>query len=249
MKALSYMKNIILISLILIATLTNAQEIKLGVKAGLNVSNLTGNYPNENEVVDTKSKIGFHLGGGAEYSINDRVSVQAELLISTQGGSSEIKWEDDIISYSGGYYGSSFIATLKLTYLTLPIMLKYKVIDKLSIEFGPQIGYILSAKYKLAYVDFTDPLRNEIVEIEIDLLSDREYEFLGSEVEKEEGINRFDFGLNLGASYDLVGNIFLQGRYNLSLTTIDENSEIKGTNTDNWYLKNSVLQFSAGYRF
>ncbi|RZJ55928.1 MAG: PorT family protein, partial [Flavobacterium sp.] len=33
-----------------------------------------------------------------------------------------------------------------LSYLNVPIMAKYYVIEKLSLEAGPQIGFLLSAK-------------------------------------------------------------------------------------------------------
>jgi hypothetical protein len=33
-----------------------------------------------------KSKIGFHIGGFLEYSINTKFSIQPEVLYATQGG-------------------------------------------------------------------------------------------------------------------------------------------------------------------
>jgi long-subunit fatty acid transport protein len=216
-----------------------SQEIKFGAKVGLNISSLRGNYPAE--IDETKSKIGFHIGGFAEYSINDKFALQPELLLSTQGGSSEV-----IEYYGGGTYFESFKQTPKLTYINLPIMLKYKVIEKLSIEFGPQIGYLISAKSKWEYVDSTDPSENET--IEVDLINDGTYTFGGTTVQVKPKTNRLDFGLNIGSSYDVTDKFFVQARYNLGLTVLDKNSTA-GSSTNSWDLKNSVIQISTGYRF
>ena len=233
------MKKIILTSLMLCSAFAFSQEIKFGAKVGLNISSLRGNYPAE--IDETKSKIGFHIGGFAEYSINDKFALQPELLLSTQGGSSEV-----IEYYGGGTYFESFKQTPKLTYINLPIMLKYKVIEKLSIEFGPQIGYLISAKSKWEYVDSTDPSENET--IEVDLINDGTYTFGGTTVQVKPKTNRLDFGLNIGSSYDVTDKFFVQARYNLGLTVFDKNSTA-GSSTNSWDLKNSVIQISTGYRF
>ncbi len=228
-------------SVVAIATFgfLQAQEIKFGAKVGLNVSGLRGDYPAE--IDETKSKIGFHIGGFAEYKINNKFVLQPELLISTQGGSSEI-----IEYYGGGTYFESFKQTPKLTYINLPIMLKYLIIKNLSIEFGPQIGYLINAKSKWEYVDSTDPSENET--IEIDLINDGTYTFVGSTIQIKPKTNRFDFGINVGSSYDITEKFFVQVRYNLGLTAFDKNSTA-GSSTNSWDLKNSVFQISTGYRF
>ena len=125
-------------------------------------------------------------------------------------------------------------------------MLKYKVIEKLSIEFGPQIGYLISAKSKWEYVDSTDPSENET--IAVDLINDGTYTFGGTTVQVKPKTNRLDFGLNIGSSYDVTDKFFVQARYNLGLTVLDKNSTA-GSSTNSWDLKNSVIQISTGYRF
>ena len=74
------------------------------------------------------------------------------------------------------------------------------------------------------------------------------YTFGGSTFEYTGKLNRLDFSLNLGASYDITEKIFIQGRYNLGLSTVDKNST-NGTSTNSWNMKNGVFQLSAGYRF
>ena len=77
------MKKIILTSLMLCSAFAFSQEIKFGAKVGLNLSNLRGDYPAG--IDEHNAKIGFNIGGFAEYEINDKFTLQPELLFSTQG--------------------------------------------------------------------------------------------------------------------------------------------------------------------
>ncbi len=224
----------------LCSVFTFSQEIKFGAKVGLNLSNLRGDYPTG--IDEHNSKSGFHIGGFAEYEINDKFTLQPELLFSTQGNTYDYK-----DYYGGGSYYDGADYNLKLNYLNLPVILKYKIIEKLSIDFGPQIGYLMSAKTKIDVTeDSRDPSQN--YSVEIDMLNDGIYNFGGTTVQGKASANRLDFSLNLGASYDITEKIFLQGRYNFGLSTVDKNST-NGTSTNSWNMKNSVFQLSAGYRF
>lgn len=100
---------------------TNAQETKFGAKAGLNMSNYTGD-------LDLDSKVGFFVGGFAEIKLTDKFAVQPELLYSVLGA------KDDN-------------ASLNANYLLIPVMAKYFVTEQFSLEAGPQIGFLTSAKY------------------------------------------------------------------------------------------------------
>ncbi|MGB7393097.1 MAG: porin family protein [Pricia sp.] len=93
-------------------------EINFGAKAGLNISTFVGD-----EVNDISSNLGAYVGGMAEIPMFfDDFYLQPELLLSFQGP--DIGPED-----------------LNLTYIHLPIMAKYHIIDKIAVELGPQIGY------------------------------------------------------------------------------------------------------------
>ena len=233
------MKKKLLFSFLLISSFAFSQEIRFGVKAGLNKSNLKGNYPTE--INEKKSKIGFHLGGFAEYEINERLTLQPELLFSTQGNTYGYK-----DYYGGGSYYDGADYNFKLNYINLPIILRYGEIEKLSIDFGPQIGYVLSAKTKIDVIeDSRDPSQN--YSVEIDMLNDGEYDFGGTTVQSKASVNRLDFSINLGATYDITEELFVQARYNVGLSAVDKNS-MNGSNTDSWKMKNSVFQISVGYK-
>lgn len=122
------MKRIILAAIAVMAFgFTNAQQTRFGVKGGLNISTLVGG-----DVEDTKSLVGFHVGGFAEIKIFDKFFIQPELLYSAQGTKVD------------GPLGAD--ADLKLNYLNIPVLAKYYIVDKFSVEAGPQLGILLSAK-------------------------------------------------------------------------------------------------------
>ncbi|MFG4004574.1 porin family protein [Flavobacterium aquidurense] len=122
------MKRIILpIITFMVFGFANAQSTRFGVKGGLNISNFTGYQE------DVKSLAGFHIGGFAEIKLAKKFAIQPEFLFSTQGTTIE------------GYNGDSN-TNVKVNYLNIPILAKYYITGAFSVEAGPQIGFLLSAK-------------------------------------------------------------------------------------------------------
>jgi hypothetical protein len=122
------MKKIIVVLVILIAVSSTAQKINFGIKAGLNVSMLTGNA---NEIMSSNN--GFFAGALLELKILGKIAIQPELLFSTQGA----KFESKDLTYA---------TTTKMNYIILPVMVKYYPVAGLFVEAGPQAGFLISAK-------------------------------------------------------------------------------------------------------
>lgn len=198
------MKKIILTAAaVFVFGLTNAQDVKYGVKLGINNPSISGIRGEVGHVF----KLGINLGGFAEFAVSDKLFVQPELLFSTQGANSKAT-------------GLTADSQLNLNYLNIPVMVKYYVIDKLSLEAGPQIGFLVSAKE-----NDTDPYTHKSVILDVK----NEYKSL-------------DFGFNLGAGYDFSSNISAGLRYNIGMSNIDsQNLPIDA--------KNRVLSLSASYKF
>lgn len=120
----------ILLSLLLLAGLNSfAQSITAGIKAGANITNFTGS---DLEDVKHKAIVGFHAGGYLNFKLGG-ISLQPELLVSTAGS----KLED--------IDGDTKIT---LTYITLPVMLKFKSASGFYFEAGPQVGFKISEDIK-----------------------------------------------------------------------------------------------------
>jgi|SRR5690554_2516367 len=110
-------------------TTSQSQEVRFGAKLGLNVSKVGG----DTDMGDFGLKSGFHIGGLAEISFSEKFALQPELL------------------YSSEVYEFGSILTsvdVKASYIRLPILAKYYIIDKLSAEAGPSFGTLMSAKVK-----------------------------------------------------------------------------------------------------
>ncbi|MFH6993670.1 porin family protein [Flavobacterium sp. FlaQc-48] len=122
------MKRIILAAIAVMAFgFTNAQETRFGVKGGLNLTSFAGgNY------YDAKSLVGFQVGGFAEIKIIERLAIQPEVLFSTQGA-----------KFDGGVDGDF---DSKLNYINVPVLAKFYITKQFTVEAGPQIGFLVSAK-------------------------------------------------------------------------------------------------------
>ena len=101
-------------------------------------------------------------------------------------------------------------------------MAKFYVAEGFSIEAGPQIGFLLSAK-----VDWEEDGDS------------------GTEDIKDE-VKGIDFGVNLGFGYKLDSGLNFGARYNLSLTELPD-TEFEEVNSLNW--KNGVIQAYVGFFF
>jgi hypothetical protein len=183
-----------------------AQDLNFGVKGGVNFASITGDFTD-----DLNSRTSLHFGVVAEIGISEKFSFQPELLYSAQGA----KYDD-----SDGYSG-----TTKLDYLNIPLIAKYYVAEGFSLEAGPQIGFLLSAK--------------------------DEYESPGDSGEDDvkDFVKGIDFGINLGVGYKLEGGLNFGARYNLGLSNLNDYdmSDFEEIGSFDW--KNGVFQISVGYFF
>ena len=195
------MKKGLFISVLAVLTLSSCVCHNLGLKTGLNVATLNGD-----DTDNLDARIGMFFGGFAELCISNDFAIQPELLYSMQGAE---------YTMSEGFDGK-----FKLDYLNVPIMAKIKVSDELSVEAGPQVGFLLSAK--------------------------DEFESAGDSGEDDikDDIKGIDFGANVGLVYQFDGGLNLGARYNLGLSNIND---FEGS--DNFKNQHGVFQFSVGFRF
>lgn len=131
-------KSMLLISALFLSVTLMAQtdKVKLGVKAGLNLSSLSFD---ESEL-NSSNKTGFTAGVMVEIPLTKNFSLQPELLYSQQGSKSSF-FDSDVTN-------SQYKSTITLNYLNIPVMLKYYVLKGLSLQAGPQIGILLKANNK-----------------------------------------------------------------------------------------------------
>ncbi|MBD0403156.1 porin family protein [Flammeovirga sp. EKP202] len=100
-----------------------SNEVKGGVKGGLNVSNIGGDSEG------TKSKMGIHVGGFVQFRASNSLCIQPELVYSMQGAS----------------LGDG--VNVKYNYINVPVIFKlYPESHGFNFQAGPQLGILGGAK-------------------------------------------------------------------------------------------------------
>jgi hypothetical protein len=119
-------KTVALLVVIIIASGAYAQGIRIGAKGGLNLS---GQIYRADDYSRSSPGIlpSYHIGGYVTFKFSEVIGLQPELLFSVQGSkSSDVK--------------------LKLSYINVPVMVRFDVSKVLSFHAGPQFGILASAK-------------------------------------------------------------------------------------------------------
>lgn len=105
---------------------SNAQHVNIGIKAGLNVYNISSS---DNSNYDPK--LGVHFGLIGHIHRSDYFAIQPEIIFSMQGA-----------KYSAG--GLDY--KTNLNYINIPVMFQYMFENGFRLEAGPQLGILVSAK-------------------------------------------------------------------------------------------------------
>ncbi len=121
------MKEVFFIVLLACSTTAFAQQFSAGLKGGTNISNFT-NVKDLGDVTK-QSLLGFYIGAYLDFWFGNNLALQPEVLVSTSGA----KFKDADVTEK-----------YKLTYLTIPVFLKFKSDGGFYVEAGPQVGFKLS---------------------------------------------------------------------------------------------------------
>ena len=201
------MKKLLSLSLIALfaMNLASAQDLpKFGLTGGLlntNVDFNTGNSILNLVGVNNFAKInstGFYIGGVVDIEVLGNLHIQPELL-----------------------YGSA----KDLSFVYLPVMVKYYVADKFNIQVGPQLNFSSNL----------DDIKRAIRDTE---------ELLGTNGNVDDVLKTFGVDLGIGAGFDVTDNLGIQVRYSFEMT--DRYSGPAGGVLD---IKGSSFMVGAVYMF
>jgi hypothetical protein len=217
------MKKVLIFTAIVLFGFTNVnaqKDVQFGVKGGLNLSTIS----TDNDIICFESASGVQFGLMMKKGLGEKWAFGPEVEYSQK------KTDYCIEDYYLGDYptetskaaaSDDYSGTIKLSYLNVPLMLKYYVAEGFNFEAGPNVAFLLSAKDE--YNDFGDTGEDDI---------------------KDE-LKGIDFGVNFGLGYELEGGLNFGARYNLGLSDANDNKEEIGDN----HLKTRSFQFSVGYFF
>jgi len=131
------MKKVVLSALILvaIASVSQAQGVRLGFKAGANLSKISSSQ-SFNDGFD----LSYQLGGFLEVDFNKKWGIQPELLWS-QSATKPSNFKTLYSSVSNPSLNNS--DNIKLDYLSIPLLLRYNIGNILTLNVGPQYSILI----------------------------------------------------------------------------------------------------------
>lgn len=170
-----------------------SQDLLFGFTGGLNMNTISTKSD------DGGLKVGFNLGGLAQYKLNKKMSLIANIKLSAKGQqySKIIENQNDYLKI---YHSTS------LYYIDFPILFQYHIKDLLGLEIGPSFNFFLSGKDKSKIGNTTSDVRKF----------------------EKGSYNPFEFGLTFGIFTRDLGqssfnNIFIEFRYFIGLTNVITN--------------------------
>lgn len=130
---------------------------RVGIKAGLNASNLY-----IDDVNDENARFGFNGGLYGQILSSEAFAIQPELLFSTKGSQADY----------GGIVNST--VRFNLNYLDLPVLAVFKLGPSAEIHLGPYASYLLGAN-----IDYEGNIGNGTEKIDRDQLKSFDYGLSG----------------------------------------------------------------------
>ena len=123
---------IVLVSALIFSQVAMAQ-FHLGIKGGANITNVDGKTFKE------QFRYGYNIGGFAEIGLGPKFSLQPEVLFNQYSSTLDS-------SYKSIYQNviSSDQSKVKLNYLTIPLLLDYKLLGPIHLQAGPQFGILMN---------------------------------------------------------------------------------------------------------
>jgi len=196
------MKKILLsvITLIAFNTVSIAQEVDFGLKAGVNFAKFGGDANASNSIT------GFHAGALAQFKLTETFSIQPEILFSQQGSKNQYA---EMYIENDSEVTARYERTQAVNYINVPIALVYNLTGRLSIVAGPQAGFVISA-------DFEDEGSTYIGDAKVSDFS--------TSGDNKDDFKSIDFSVFAGTAYQLPVGVFFEARYQAGVSRVLENS-------------------------
>ena len=233
------MKKIFIIAAMAVAGITtaNAQEFKVGAKAGFLLSNLSGPKYSETVAGFTETakfnsgfRPGFHFGAFIEYGFNEKIWVEAGIDYAFQGAKlKSFVFNNSSLTTKTNLKSSSEWTTQQFN---IPLWFKYDF-NGFRPKVGINLGFLTNINLDVNIDNPTNP-SNPNNKVSFSPSPD----------------NAFDFGLGFGAEYNLNSGLFFDATFNLGLSELSTKKYSKDRNfLPPVNFKNRVFQIGVGYKF
>lgn len=109
-------------------------QFHIGAKAGANVTKIDG------KSFKDEFRYGYHLGGFAEIGLGRKFAIQPEVLFNQFTTTVDSNYKE----VYENVFDPNYTKNVKLNYLSIPILLNYKLFGNfLTLQAGPQFGILL----------------------------------------------------------------------------------------------------------
>ena len=192
-----------------------------GLKGGVNFASIKGSYVDLDYVNKLEGMIGIHGAAWANYSFNEKMALQFELMGSLQGG--DVVYNEIEFPVTGEMIEPT--GEMRLPYIIVPVLFQYEPVKNWYVEAGPQINFLLKVNVNALFngEEVDNESINEIV------------------TNRLANARTVDVGLNIGTGYKFAKNWAVYTRYTHGLITVDNREENQRD------LKNRVFAVGVAY--
>ena len=177
-------------------------QVFYGVKSGINIATT------KDIIAFPKTRLGFHSGFFVSIPLKNKFFLQPELLYSSKG-------------YSYNDLSDGKTISMRLNYLTLPLLAGYQINKQVSVLSGIEAGYLLKA------VNYFNQQKNDVT---------------------NDFPQRFDLGLNVGVLFAITKSIGVDMRYSYGFKNLYQADDF-GNPASEKKGANRVFQVGVNYRF
>lgn len=189
--------TILLLSVHLLAQEESESDFTYGVKGGISLNHFLGDIPID---LTPQLRVGFTVGAFGNYKLSDNFSLQPEIIFSRKGSNFD-KFEfvmDDL-----KFDDLSLDMYIESNWIEIPVLLLYQINDKFTLFGGPYIGFYLSGTL--------------VAEPSVSIFAiDLEYDI------DAEDLTLPDYGIVLGAKYNLTEILVIQGRWEYGIQDLTD---------------------------
>ncbi len=182
----------VFIAAVVLTGTANAQHANIGIKGGLNVTNI-----HNSNGVEYDNLVGFNVGLLAHIHFNKQFALQPELVYSTAGASNK---------------NGPFETKYNMGYINVPVLFQYMFDNGFRLQAGPQVGFLVSAKSKTG--DFKEDFKEDLNKVDFSLAAgmsylvpktgfgfDARYNLGLSDINKEGNVKSTNRGFQVGVFY------------------------------------------------
>ena len=224
------MRQISLITLLACLTIAASSQslipIKYGIKVGLNSSSISTSRIEGVKPTVNASQIGISAGACVYIPLSDKWLINAEVLYSQKGASFDYEFTHDYEVNQRDTFNTT--NQLTLSYIELNPTINFKATDKLTLNFGPSVSFLIGEKYIHTPETYNLLITDKLIEA-----------------------STLDIGLNLGLSYFITENFLVDARaYEGFIKTAEVTQPNKtGASNPAYTLRNRAIVLSLAYLF